>query len=134
MKKPFYTRPRISRDILTFAHPFDKDGNPRVYTSILLYLHENVFASKKEILINALGRTEAFYKSEWYTQNPGLCHPTPFAEGGDRGYLSSMFSDLHAAGLIEYHKKMKVWSLGPRYGEWKEWLRRDANAPWVEEM
>lgn len=124
MKKPFYTRPGIRRDILTFAQPFTKDGRPRVYTSILLYLHENGSASKKEILINGLGRTEAFYKDAWYKEHPGLCHPTPFEGGGTAGYLSSMFSDLHAAGLIYYNTSNQKWYLGNRYEEWKEWLRK----------
>lgn len=123
MKKQFYERPRMHRDILTFAHPFNKQGEPRVYTSILLYLHDRGSASKKEILINGLGRTEPLYTSQWYQENPG-CHPAPFEECGANGYLSSMFSDLHAAGLIYYNTSNQKWYLGNRYEEWKEWLRR----------
>lgn len=122
MKKPFYNRPGMHREVLTFAQPFKKDGTPAVYTSILLFLFKEGCSTKKEILINGLGRTEALYANHWYKENPG-CKAIPFSES-TAGYLSSMFSDLHAAGLIKYWPSLRRWTIGDRYEEWKNWLRR----------
>jgi len=93
---------------MTFAHPFTKDGEPTVYCSILLYLHEVGKATKKEILINGLGRTGPIYG-----ENPNW----------PNGYLSKMFSSMKYAGLIYYNIYTKKWYLGGRYEEWKNWLR-----------
>ncbi len=119
--KKFYDRP-LRREVLKFSRPFRKNGDPAVYTSILLYLHEHGPASKREILINGLGRTEPLYATGWYKEHPE-CHPAPFDECGCGGYLSSMFSDLGAAGLIHYNIHINKWFLGARYEEWKQWLR-----------
>lgn len=119
----FYHREaNLNREVLRFNHPFKKNGDPRVYTSILLYLHEHGSASKREILINGLGRTEPLYATGWYKEHSEF-HPAPFDECGVNGYLSSMFSDLHAAGLIYYNTYNQKWYLGNRYEEWKTWLR-----------
>ncbi len=118
--KQFYDRP-LQRAILRFSHPFKKNGDPTVYTKILLYLHEHGSASKREILIEGLGREAPLYKSGWHKEHP-KCHPAPFDECGTNGYLSSMFSDLHVAGLIK-HWGGGLWTIGDRYEEWKTWLR-----------
>jgi hypothetical protein len=118
MKMPFYTQPRIRREILAFNQPFKKNGEPRVYTRILLYLRKEGAATKKEILIHGLNRATRLYDS------PFSFSKHPFRNDSS-GYLSSMFSDMHAAGLILWLPGMKRWVLGPRYEEWKKWLRKN---------
>jgi len=102
---------------MTFARPFTKDGEPTVYCSILLFLHRVGQATKAEILINGLGRTEPFYDPSPYGHKNNQFKDTT------AGYLSKMFASMRHAGLIQYSTGTKTWSLGPRYEEWKNWLR-----------
>lgn len=75
--------------------PFNKDGSPKLMTSILATLLPNIPLTKEGLLSKI----------------------DPKHQGKSRGYLSNVFSELSKAGIIKFDKRVafRTWEQGENF-------------------